>query len=135
MNNKAFSIHITQFCIVLIFWFNAIIPKLLINVLLISKIDKPKYTGLLFLLLSFSFLLLISLLKTVFLYGNQILTQIDNFFLSTVTNLICLCFLTFSIAFPKTQLFINFKKYFSKLFFASVLNLVFVSMYGFSHAS
>ena len=34
--------------------------------------------------------------------------------------------------FPKTALLISLKKSFSKSFFASVLNLIFMSMYGFN---
>ena len=37
--------------------------------------------------------------------------------------------------FTKTALFVNLKKSFSKLFFASVLSLLFISMYGFNHLS
>ena len=44
-------------------------------------------------------------------------------------------FLTFSIVFPKTALFICLKKSFSESFFASVLSLLLISMYGFNHSS
>ena len=43
--------------------------------------------------------------------------------------------LIFSIIFLKTELFISLKKSFSNSFFASVLSLVFISIYGFNHAS
>ena len=46
-----------------------------------------------------------------------------------------LWYLTFYIVFPKIALFINSKKSFSKSFLASVLNLIFISMYGFKRAS
>ena len=51
-----------------------------------------------------------------------------------LTSLISLCFLTFSIIFPKTELFINLKKPFSKSCFAFYLRSVFISIYGFSQA-
>ena len=41
-------------------------------------------------------------------------------------------FFTFSIFFLKTELFIKWKKSFSKLFFAFCLSSVFISIYGFS---
>ena len=40
----------------------------------------------------------------------------------------------YSYVFPKTELFISFKKSFSNSFFASFLYLVFISMYVFNHA-
>ena len=43
-----------------------------------------------------------------------------------------LCFLTFSIVFPKTALFINLKKSFSKPLFAFYLSLVLISINSFS---
>ena len=43
-------------------------------------------------------------------------------------------FLPFSIVFPKTALFITLKMSFSNLFFAFLLSLVFISVYGFSKA-
>ena len=72
MNNKASSIHMTQFCIFfLIFWYNIIVPKLIhINVLLVSIIDKPKYTG----LFNFNFIFFITTAnkssENHFLYGT-----------------------------------------------------------------
>ena len=117
MNNKAISIHVTQLSFFVIFRFNIIIPKF---------IDKHFDQGIQaysILPLSFSFLLPISFHKNVWLYGNLVLTLIYFFFL------------TFFIVFPKTELFINLKNFFSKSFPDSVLNLVFISILGFSHAS
>ena len=51
---------------------------------------------------------------------------------SIVTSLISLYFLTLSIVFPKTALFITLKKYLSKSFFAFFLHVVLISMHGFS---
>ena len=45
-----------------------------------------------------------------------------------VTSFMFLCFFIFSIVFPKTVLFINLKKSFSKSFVASVLSCVLKSM-------
>ena len=110
------------------FWFNIIIPKF-IHVLLISNIDKPKYTG----LFIFTFVFFVSIANkssknhfVVWQLGSD-----TNWFLllSAVSNLISLCFLTFSIVLPKTELSINLKKSFSKLFPACMV------LYGFNHAS
>ena len=51
--------------------------------------------------------------------------------MSDVTNLISLWFFTFPIVFLKTELFISLL---SNSFFAFVLSLVFMPMYGFNHA-
>ena len=45
-----------------------------------------------------------------------------------------LCFLTLSVVFPKTELFINLKKFFSKPFLAIFLGSVFILIYGSSQA-
>ena len=45
-----------------------------------------------------------------------------------------ICFLTFSVVFPKTALFMNLKKSFSKPSFCFFLRSVFISIYGFSQA-
>ena len=69
----------------------------------------------------FSFLLLIDILKTVLLHDYS---DIKWFFLlSVVTSLIYLYFLTLYMAFPKTELFTNLKKSFSKFFLAFALAL------------
>ena len=47
----------------------------------------------------------------------------------------CYKFRTFPIVFPKTKLLISLKKSFSKSFWAFIFSLVFMSIYGFSHAS
>ena len=49
-----------------------------------------------------------------------------------MTSLITLCFLTFSIVFWKTALFIDLKKPFTKSFLALFLRFLFMLIYGFS---
>ena len=80
----------------------------------------------------FSFQLVIDFLLQK-LYDNLVLNQIV-FSPSIVTILVPLCFLTFSIVFPKTAVFINLKKSFfiqkisihSKSFFAFFLRSMFI---------
>ena len=68
-----------------------------------------------------------------FLHEWKLGSETNRFLhLSDVTNLISLLFPTFSIVFPKTELFISLNKFFSNSFFASILYLVL--MYGFNHA-
>ena len=62
--------------------------------------------------LSFSFLLSRHFLKTILLKDNLFLTPNNSFFLSIITSLICLCFLTFCIIFAKTELFTGSKNHF-----------------------
>ena len=81
--------------------------------------------------ITFSFLLLISLLKVIFCMTFRFWFLL----LLIIIYLISLSFLTISIVFPKTDLFINLRKSFSKSFFASFFNLVFILRYGFNHAS
>ena len=94
----------------------------------------PRYTG--FFIFIFVFFISIATKCSgkcfvVWYFGSE-----TNLFLfsSVATNLISLWFLTFYIVFTKTALFISLKKSFSNLFFASFLNLVFMSMYDFKHA-
>ena len=97
MNNKAFCIHVTQFCIVLILWFTTIIPKFIHNIItfiMSTNLDTLAYSCL---ILFYSLLLLANPLKTIMSYGNQVLKLMDFFFI----NLISLWFLTFSRVFPK----------------------------------
>ena len=86
-----------------------------------------------FLRLSSSFLSLTNFLKIVLMYDSSVLKLIQFFFFSVVTNVISLCFLTFSIVFLNTELFINLTKSYSKSFFISFLNFVFKSIFDFSH--
>ena len=103
--------------------------------LLICNIDKLKDTG----LFIFTFIFFISIPNKSF-ENHFVVCQLGfdtNSFLilSVVTNLIYSCFLTFSIVFPKRELFFNLKNFFSKSFFASLIDLVLISMYGFTYAS
>ena len=50
-------------------------------------------------------------------------------------SLIFLCFLRFSIVFPKSALFINLKRHFLNSVFTFFLGSVFISMYRFNQAS
>ena len=59
--------------------------------------------------------------------------QIVSFF-SGVTSLMPLRFLTFSIVFPKTALFINLKMSFSIFFFFQKFVFLSISIYGFNQA-
>ena len=65
------------------------------------------------------------------LYDSLVLA-LNNFFLLRLLQDRHLCFLTFSIVFPKPALFINLKKAFSKSFFVFFFSSVFISMYGFN---
>ena len=96
-----------------------------------SNIDKPKQTGLFVNTWAF----LISTAYT-FSVKNFVVWwfgyDAKQFFSFLSLSLVHLCFLTFSIVFQKTALFINLKKSFS-IFFGFCLSLVFISIYGFSH--
>ena len=102
--------------------------------MLISNITIPRYNG----LFIFTFAFFISIANKfsencffVWEFGSE--TKLILLFF-VVTNLISLWVLIFSIVFPNTELFINLKKSFSNSFFASFLNLVFISIYDFNHA-
>ena len=81
-----------------------------------------------------SFLLLINVLKKNLLYDNLVLILNDSLLLRLLQAWY-LCFLIFSIVFPKNALFISLKKSFSKSFFAFFHSFVFISMYDFSKAT
>ena len=87
--------------------------------------------------LFFSFLLLIKYLKIFLLYDVMLLCCDSKglLFASVLKSLMSLCFLTFSIVFLKTTLFIKsffFSKFLQKLLV--FLRSVFISIYGFSQA-
>lgn len=96
-------------------------------------INRPTYTD----LLIFTFVLFYSIASS-FLKISLLCDSLPtswNLFLSVVTSLMFLYFLTLPIVFPKTKLFISLKKSFSESFLDFVLSLVFISTYGFSYAS
>ena len=84
--------------------------------------------------LFFSFQLPTNFLKSVLLYDNLVLRLI-YFFFQLLPLIWYLYFSYISIVFPKTELFISLKKYFSNSLFASFLSQVFMSIYGFNHVS
>ena len=102
--NETIFIYITQFCFYSIFLFHIAIPELTITI-------------------HYNF---IQLYNMIIWFWNQL----DSSF-SVVISLLSLCFLTFSIVLPKTELLISLKKSFSKSLFAFFLSLVFISIHGF----
>ena len=83
-----------------------------------------------FLLLFYSFIFSVAFLKTILL-GS---TNKERLFLSVVTSLMPLCFLTFPIVFLNIELFIGLKKSYSKSFLVFVPSFVLLSMYSLSHS-
>ena len=60
--------------------------------------------------------------------------SVKNFHIFLLCQFYYLCFLTFSIVFPKTALHINLKKSLPKSFFAFLLRFVFILIYDFNQA-
>ena len=84
----------------------------------------------------FLFLLLTNFLKKKKKLYDSLVLPANNSFLFHFRSLISPCFLTLSIVFPKTVLFISLKKYFSNsciTFFSHLC--IHISFYGFSWAS
>ena len=63
------------------------------------------------------------LVTRVLLFHNNLVLKTRSFFFCVATSLISLCFLTFSIVLLKTELFISFKKSFSKLIFQLCIHI------------